>query len=249
MIGLRRALALLILSFFVIQFAMTAWLGPDELMAMNAGLAAVYGLAFFGVAAEWFWARWFAIGVGNFGSLMLLLLFKVGFEPLFIIFGVSHLLVVLCLTGEGMAARYEYSEQAAERWNLQEDSMALMRRAVKSAGSTLPLLILYALAPRQDQAVLQIAMLVTGGVGLFGLLRGKTWGPMVLGGTGLVCLLDGLGVFGAPTIGYFMLGPDVLPALYGKVGVFAGGLMLVLVPFLGPMARFVRSPRPAAEAG
>ncbi len=245
MIGFRRALALLILSFYVIQFGMTAWLGPDELMAMNIGLAAVYGLAFFGVAAEWFWARWFAIGVGNFGSLMLLLLFKVGFEPLFVIFGVSHLLVSVCLMGEGMAAKYEYSERTAERWNFQEDSLALMRRAVKSAGSTLPLLILYALAPRQDQAFLQLAMLATGCVGLFGLLKGKTWGPLVLGGTGLLCLLDGLGVFGAPTIGYFMLGPDVLPALYGKVGVFAGGLLLVLVPFVSPIAKFMRSPEPA----
>lgn len=242
MIGFRRALALLILSFYVIQFAMTAWLGPDELMAMNIGLAAVYGLAFFGVGAEWFWARWFAIGVGNFGSLLLLLLFKVGFEPIFVVFGVSHLLVSLCLMGEGMAAKYEYSERTAERWNFQEDSLALMRRAVKSAGSTLPLLILYALAPRQDHAFLQLAMLVTGGVGLFGLLRGKTWGPLMLGATGLVCLLDGLGVFGAPTIGYFLLGPDVLPALYGKVGVFAGGLILVLVPFMGPIARFMREP-------
>ena len=68
---------------------------------MFLGLALCYGLAFFGVAAEWFWARWFAMGVGNFGSLMLLVLFKVGFEPLFVVFGVSHLLVVLATDGRG----------------------------------------------------------------------------------------------------------------------------------------------------
>ncbi|PRQ02854.1 hypothetical protein ENSA5_20310 [Enhygromyxa salina] len=241
MIGIRRALALLILSFFVIQFAMTAWLGPDELLPVNLGLALCYGLAFFGLAAEWFWARWFAMGVGNFGSLMLLVLFKIGPEPIFVFFGVTHLLVVLCLTGEGMAAKYEYSEKTSERWNFQEDSMALMRRAVKSAGSTLPLLILYALAPRGEW--LQLGLLAVGVVGFVGLVRGKTWGPLMLGATGVVCLLDGLGVFGPPTIGYLILGPETLPALYGKVGVFAGATMLVMVPFIAPMIRYLRAPQ------
>ena len=246
MIGIRRALALLVLAFFTVNFGMTAWLGPDELYAAYLGLTLCYLTAFVGLAAEWFWARWFSIGLGNFGSFFLILLFKIGPEPIFIFFGVSHLLVVLALSGEGMAAKYEYSEAAMERWNFSEDSIVLMRRAVKSAGSTLPLLILYALAPRQDQAFLQLAMLGTGLVGLVGLLRMRSWGPMLLGATGLVCLLDGLGVFGAPTIGFFMLGPDVMPAVYGKVGVFAGGLMLVMVPFLAPMVRFLRRPQQTA---
>lgn len=241
MIGTRRAIALLILSFFVIQFGISAWLGPDELMAVNIGLAACYGLAFFGLAAEWFWARWFAMGVGNFGSLMLLVLVKVGFEPVFVFFGVTHLLVVLCLMGEGMAAKYEYSEAAAERWNLQEDSMALVRRAVKSAGSTLPLLILYGLAPRGEW--LQYALLLTGLTGLVGLLRGKTFGPLLLGATGFVCLLDGLGVFGSPTMGFMMLGHDTLPALYGNAGIFAAATMLVALPFAAPAYRYLRRRR------
>ncbi len=242
MIGTRRALALLILSFYVIQFAMTAWLGPDELYAAYLGLTLCYLLAFFGLAAEWFWARWFAMGVGNFGSLMLLVLFKVGPEPIFVFFGVTHLLVVLCLMGEGMAAKYEYSEKTAERWNFQEDSIALMRRGVKSAGSTLPLLILYALAPRGEW--MQWTLLGVGLIGFFGLIRAKTWGPMLLGATGLVCLLDGLGVFGPPTIGFMVLGPDTLPALYGKAGIFAGATMLVMLPFIGPMVRYLRAPEP-----
>ncbi|KIG18620.1 hypothetical protein DB30_00305 [Enhygromyxa salina] len=241
MIGTRRAIALLILSFFTLYFGMTAWLGPDEIYALGLGLALCYGLAFFGVAAEWFWARWFAMGVGNFGCLFLFLLLKIGPEPIFVFFGVSHLLVVLCLMGEGMAAKYEYSERASERWNLQEDSMALMRRAVKSAGSTLPLLIIYGLAPRGE--ALQLGLLAAGVIGFVALVRGKTWGPMLLGATGFLCLLDGLGVFGPPTIGFFMLGPDTLPALYGKAGVFAGATMLVTLPFIAPMFRYMRAPQ------
>ena len=243
MLGTRRALALLILSLYFFQFALSAWLGPHELMAVNIGMMFCYGLGFFGVAAEWFWARWFAMGLGNFGALMLLILFKVDFEPLYVFFGVSHLLVVLCLMGEGMAAKYEYSEKAVERWNLQEDSMALVRRAVKSAGSTLPLLILYGLAPRPE--FLQLALLGTGLTGLFGLVRGKTWGPLLFGATGLVCLLDGLGLFGDPTVFFFMLGPDTFPALYGNAGVFAASMMLVALPFIGPSFRYLRAPRPS----
>ncbi|NVB39009.1 hypothetical protein G6O69_14295 [Pseudenhygromyxa sp. WMMC2535] len=240
MIGIRRALSLLILSFYVIYFAIGSWLVPDEMMAAFIGLALCYGLAFIALAAEWFWARWFAIGLGNFGSLSLLLLFQVEVEYALVVFGVSHLLVVLFLSGEGMAAKYEYSEQTAERWNFQEDSIALLRRAVKSAGSMLPFLILYALAPRQEQGLIQALALVGGVAGLFGLVRAKTWGPLALGATGFLCLLDGLGVFGAPTIGFFMFGPELMPVVCGKFGVFAGGLMLVTLPFLAPMARFLR---------
>ena len=51
MIGLRRSIALLVLGFYVTQFAMTAWLGPDEIFACYLGLALCYGLAFIGLGA------------------------------------------------------------------------------------------------------------------------------------------------------------------------------------------------------
>ncbi len=240
MIGLRRALALLILSLFFFNFLVSGLLGPDELMTMFVALAICYGVGFFSVAAEWFWGRWFAMGLGNFGTIFLLFVFKLDFEPTIVFFGVSHLLVTLCLMGEGMAAKYEYSEATAERWNFQEESIALMRRAVRSAGSTLPLLILYALAPRGEW--LHLTVLVAAIAGFVGLVRAKTWGPLVLGLTGAVCLVDGLGLLGAPTIGYLTLGLDGGPMLYGRAGVFAGGLMLVLVPFVMPMVRYLRTP-------
>jgi hypothetical protein len=239
MIGLRRALALLILSFFTIQFAMTGWLGPDELQAMYVGLALCYGLAFVAVAAEWFWGRWFAMGVGNFGSLMLLVLIKVGFEPIFVFFGVSHLLVTLCLTGEGMAAKYEYSEATAERWNFQEESLVLMRRAVKSAGSTIPLLILYGLAPRPE--AVQLTAVGLGIAGLFGLLRGRTWGVMALGAAGLLALADGLGLFGAPPTGYLLLTPTGGPIVYGAgVALLAALALAVPAVYARTFARYLK---------
>jgi len=239
MVGIRRAIALLLLGFYVTQFAMTAGLGPDELFACYFGLALVYGLAFVGLAAEWFWARWFAIGVGNFGSLILLVLLKVGMEPIIAFVGFTHLAIWLLLLGEGMASRYEYSEATAERWNLQEESLVLMRRAIKSAGTTLPFLILWALGP--DPESMQLLALGLGVLGLGGLLRGRTWGLVSLGGAGAIALADGLGAFGAPAVSYLMLSPEGGPMIYGPIaGLLAGGLLLVPLFFAGPIRRFLR---------
>ena len=153
-----------------------------------------------------FWARWFAMGVGNFGSLLLLVLFKIGPEPMILFVGLTHLAIAAMLMGEGMAARYEHSETTRERWNFHEESLVLLRRAVKSAGSTLPFLILYALAPRPE--AIQMLALGLGSLGLFGLLRLRTWGLFAMGAAGTLALADGLGLLGAPTIGYLMLSPQ-----------------------------------------
>ncbi|MBC8066877.1 MAG: hypothetical protein IAG13_00970 [Deltaproteobacteria bacterium] len=242
MVGVRRALALLLLGFYVTQFAMTAWLGPDEMFACYLGLALCYGLAFMALGAEWFWGRWFAIGVGNFGSLILLVLFKIGLEPIIAFFGFTHLAIAVLLLGEGMASRYEHSEATAERWNFHEDSLVLMRRATLSAGSTIPFLILYALAPRPETA--QLIALGAGAVGLWGLLRGQTWGAFALGGAGLVALADGLGLLGCPPVGYLLLTPTGGPIIYGRtVGLLAAFVMLVPLGLAPAMLRFTRRNR------
>jgi hypothetical protein len=180
------------------------------------------------------------MGVRNFGSLILLVLFKVGFEPIVAFFGFTHLAIAVLLLGEGMAARYEHSEVTAERWNFHEESLVLMRRATLSAGSTIPFLILYALAPRPEPT--QIAALAIGAVGVWGLLRGRTWGAFALGGAGLLALLHGIGLLGTPPVGYLLLTPTGGPIVYGRtVGLLAGLTMLVPLLIARPMWRFMRS--------
>lgn len=241
MVGIRRALALLILSLYFWQFLLTAFLGPEDLFACFVGLAICYGLAFFGVAAEWFWARWFAMGIGNFGSLFLLTLLQVGFEPSIAILGFSHLAITALLVGEGMAARYERSEATAERWNFQEESLTQLRRAVKSAGMSLPLLILYTLAPKPE--LIEIGALVLGVAGLFGLVRGRTWSLFALGGAGTLALLDGLGLFGDPAVGYMLLTPNGSLILSGTIfSILAGTLLFIPALYARPIFRFLRQP-------
>jgi hypothetical protein len=190
LIGIRRALALLILSFYFLQTAMTALVGPEELTAAMAGLAACYLVAFLGVAAEWFWARWFAMGVGNFGAIMLFALFKVGYHPVLAFIGGTHLAVMIFLAGEGMAAKYEFSPETQERYHFEPETLAMLRRAVKSAGSTLPFLILYALAPRNEANLLAWSALILGVGGIFGMLKGRTAGIFALAAAGLLAMSD-----------------------------------------------------------
>lgn len=239
MVGIRRAISLLLLSLFFWNFVLTAFLGPDDVFACFAGLSIVYGLAFVGVAAEWFWARWFAIGLGNFGSLTLLSLLQAGMEETILVFGVSHLIISLFLGGEGMAARYEHSEATAERWNFQEESLVLMRRAIKSAGMSLPLLILYTLAPAPE--ALHLTALGAGALGVVGLLRGRTWGLLAMAAAGLIALADGAGVFGPPTVSYLLLTPSGSVILWGPVfALLAGSMLAAPLVYAAPMLRFLR---------
>lgn len=252
MIGIRRAIVLLLLSFYALQLGATAWLGPEEMTAAMAALAACYLLAFFGVAAEWFWARWFAIGLGNFGSLMLLVMFKVGYEPIFAIIGGTHLAITVLMSGEGMAAYYEYSPRAQERYNFEQESLATLRKAVKSAGSTLPILILYGLAPGEE--ALNLLVLGAGLVGIWGLLQQRTWSLLPLAAAGGIALCDGLGWLGAPTNGALLfLAGDGTPihSVAGSavsthmmtgtiVGLLSGGLLIVPLLYARPLYRYWR---------
>lgn len=239
LLGIRRAISLLLLSLYFWNFLLVALLGPEDLYACYAALAGVYCVAFLGVAAEWFWARWFAIGLGQFGAFSLLAIPQTGPEPSLLIFGISHLLVALFLGGEGMAARYEHSESTAERYNFQEESLVLMRRAIKSAGMSLPFLILFTLGPRPE--LLHLAALGLGVAGVVGVIRGRTWGLLAAGAAGAIALADGLGLFGAATHGYFLTTPSGSLILHGPgFALLAGSMLLVPLAFARPLVRFLR---------
>ena len=70
LIGERRAVAAAILAYFGILFGTAAYVGPPQLIPMFAGMGVAYGVAFIGVVALWFWARWFAIGLGFSGVVL-----------------------------------------------------------------------------------------------------------------------------------------------------------------------------------
>lgn len=239
LIGERRALSLLVLGFYTTMFVLGALAAGGPWVRFFGALALTYGLAFFALAAEWFWGRWFAQGIGMSGvSLALIGLVNVGWEPGLLIWGGLHLAVYLPLFGEGMARRYEGRDDWRQRWGLDAHGVERLKRAVSSAATGLPTLIIFALAPRQEGA-LQFALPLLVGLGLFGLLRMRFWGVALLG-------LGALGTAAATLLGN-VSAPCALASgstsalLLPSAGLLATlFLCLAVAPFVLPAYRFLR---------
>ena len=182
LLGERRAVALLMMGFYTtIFFLMGVLLGGDWLTFFMA-LALVYGVGFFALAAEWFWARWYAMGIGVSGiSMALIGMANLGWNTALAVWGGMHLLMYLPLLGEKMADRYENKPRWRERYALDDYGVARLKRAVSGAATALPTMVMYTLAPRQDQGLLALGILGLVGLGLVGLLRLKVWGVTLLG--------------------------------------------------------------------
>jgi hypothetical protein len=155
LVGERKALALLCLGFYTTLFFMVGLSARTELpewLPVFIGMTVIYTTAFMGVAAEWFWGRWFATGLGYWGCTMAVMAFVTtrSLPPQMIIFGVMHALISLCLAGEKMAAVFDAKPQWRERWKLDDQGVLRVRRSVTRAASSLPALVMFALAPREN---------------------------------------------------------------------------------------------------
>jgi hypothetical protein len=204
----------------------------------------VYVTGFFSVAAEWFWGRWFATGLGYWGLTMTVMAFVASRElpPAMVIFGVMHSLVVLCLAGEKMAGAFDAKPGWRERWKLDEQGVIRVRKSVTRAASSLPALIMFALAPRESAALALCAFAV---LGVVGLLTARTWGLFALLGSGVAALATALLV--GPTVVSPLaanLFGGLLPLVQSPAwGVGFAGVMLcaAALPFISPMGRFLRA--------
>jgi hypothetical protein len=244
LVGERKALALLVLGFYATVFMIMGLIAMSQLPEWTAcffGLSVCYGVGFFAVAADWFWGRWFAIGLGNSGLMMAIMSVVATREviPSMVVFGAMHAVVSLCLLGEKMAGVYEARTDWRAKWNLDDQGVIRVKHSVSRAAASLPSLILWALAPREGAA---LAVLALTAVGLFGMLRGRTWGVLAIAGAGVASIASALGASGQ----YFYsmdLSSPYMTGVPAQAFGFASGALLLLaaVPFLRPMARFVRS--------
>ncbi|MSP61003.1 MAG: hypothetical protein EXR72_11790 [Myxococcales bacterium] len=255
-VGERKAMALFSLGFYATIFTIMGLIAMSNLPEWTAcffGLAACYGIGFFALAADWFWGRWFAIGLGNGGltmavmSLVLTLLRDPDvFGEIFLqmaIFGLTHAIVSGALRGEKMAAVYDARAEWRQRWKLDDQGVLRIKHSVTRTAASLPGLIMFALGPREGAAM---AILAVGVVGLCGLLRGRTWGVIALGGAGIAAIASS---FGASHEYFFSLGAaplqiaSVPPAMFGVLS----GVLLVLaaLPFTKPVLAFVLRRRTA----
>src|SRR5262245_4648901 len=142
----RRALAALALGAFTTIFFLVS-LNPDlpeGLWRVFAAWSACYGIAFVGVVAEFFWARWFATGLAWSGIMLAIaVLVQVGWIPQFAFFGGMHVLIVVALMGKKMAARYDLQEAWRARYKVDEFGVARLQKTVTRAAATLPSMIIW----------------------------------------------------------------------------------------------------------
>lgn len=256
-VGERKAVALLCLGFYCTLFFMITLSArtelPEWLPAFSA-MTVVYITSFMAVAAEWFWGRWFATGLGYWGLTMAIMAFVTtrSLPAPLVIFGVMHGLIALCLAGEKMAAAFDAQPGWRERWKLDEQGVIRVRRSVTRAASSLPALIMFALAPREGSEgfgaahfdPVAWALLAVATMAVFGLLASRrTVYVLMLGATGVALAVKSLVSGGALYLTGAYLDPAALPeaqvAMHG-FGLFAGVLLVAAsLPFLGPIARYV----------
>jgi hypothetical protein len=190
LVGERRALSAATFAFYFLIFFMLAVLGavPPENAPSFYALAGCYGLAFFSLVAGYFWARWYAVGLGLFGVITAVVgVWQVGPEPVMVFLGGTHLLATLMLWGSTMSESYDGQTAWRQRFHMDDNAVHRLGRSVIRAGVSLPFVLLYAFAPKPgSEMIVSLAVLALTGFGLHALVRARTWGIFALGGAGMV---------------------------------------------------------------
>jgi hypothetical protein len=234
LVGERRALAAAIFAFYFLAYSMLVLGGqvPPEFNKAFAAIAGVYGLAFFSLVAGYFWARWYAVGVGLYGVITAAVgMWQLGAEPVLMFIGGTHLAATAMLWGNTMSVPYDGQTAWREKLHMDDNAVQRLGRSVIRAGVSLPFVLLYALAPKPEttSVVLSVLALVLTGVGFRAIVKMKTWGVLALGMAGAVLVT----LAGAE----LAMGANEVRALYPALG---GALLFsATAPFFAPMARWV----------
>jgi hypothetical protein len=233
LVGERRALAAAIMAFYFLFYGVIAYsqLIPEFTKAF-AAIAGVYGLAFFSLVAGYFWARWYAVGVGLYGVITAAIgMWQIGAEPVLVFIGGTHLAATVFLWGEAMSQPYDGQDEWRKKFHMDENAVQRLGRSVIRAGVSLPFILLYAFAPKPDGAsmIASLGALVLVAFGLRGLVQLKTWGVLALGAAGALTLT--------------MVGHDIVAHGLHTIAIrpaIAGGLLIAAAaPFAAPILRFV----------
>ena len=255
----RRALAALALSVFVTLYFLVSLNAPDGFARVFLALSLCYGVAFVGVAAEWFWGRWFATGLAWSGIMLAVaVLVMMGWMPQMAIFGGIHLIVALALAGKKMADRYDGQEAWRTKYKMDDFGVARLQKTITRSAASLPSLIIWALAPKEEGMAFAIggfAALALAAFGLRGLVKMRSWGVVSLAGAAAVAA-----AFSTMTTTFLPSCHDmteaVAPSPFLASAPFAAVLLVAAVlPFAGSIVRFLRrparatSPRVRASAG
>lgn len=238
--GFRRAVASLVFAAHGLLWLLNSILAPPEMRALTIGMTLVYAVAYFSVSAEAFWGRWFGMGLCYYGSILLVGLLRYPeLAPVWLILGGSHVVALACLYGSSMASRYEGAPEWRLTFNVDEDSSRRLGRSVQSAATTIPILILQLLGPREESSIVVLTVLGLATAGMFGMLRLKTWSLLALGAAGTVFLTT-LALPAErfmPPFG-FAMDPTLSTAM---LAIGAAGLIVPMLVWAKPLRRSLRA--------
>ncbi len=239
LVGERRAIAAAVLSLYTLIYVLNALLAPDPAFRpLFAAMGAMYGLAFFALVAGYFWARWFAIGLGIYGLVGgVFLCIQMGVDYIFLFYGGTHGAISLFLWGDKVATLFDGRSDWRQRFHLDESGTHRLGKAIIRIGITLPLLLAYGLAPRDamSETLLVTAVVGLAGLGVFGLLRMRTWGVLLMVGAGVAVLCSAV-----TTTALVSAGSGVELDLHAT-GLLASLILLAAAaPFAGPVVRYLR---------
>jgi hypothetical protein len=249
--GERKACALVCLSFYTALFGLLALLlgnaPPDQpemraWWACFAALGALYGVSFFALGAGWFWARWFAMGLGYSGVTLAFwsIVTQRTIEPVMAFYGLTHGIIVLFLQGQKLVEEFDAKPEWRKALGLDEKAVVRVRQSVTRAATSLPTLIVIALAPREGSEGLLIAAL--GIFGLVGLIRLRTAGVLALLSSGLLLFWPMLGHSHFGPVGATFMSPFFSYGLVHLMGLTSACLLIAAsAPYLRPISRFLTS--------
>src|SRR5207245_801657 len=150
------------LSLFGLLYLVVSLNAPPGFKAGLFGLAACYLVAFLALGAEWFWARWFASGIGWSGFIGGVLSLVIHPPPeilrIMLIYAGLHGLVVASLLGEKVAALYDMQEGWRARYGMDQFGVARLGKTVTRTAAALPSLIAWALFPKEGDGSMLLAM-------------------------------------------------------------------------------------------
>lgn len=237
LVGERKATAAAVLALYALIFLIIALSAPDpSLVPYVSGIAAIYGGGFFALVAGYFWARWFAIGLGVYGmGVGALLLWQIGPDPIALFYTGTHGMVSLMLAGKQMATQFDGRTDWRDRYHLDENGTQRLGRAVIRVGISLPVLLAYGLAPRDSALDMLLVSMAVGlcGLGVLGMLRLRTWGILALMG-------GAIAVLGTTLVTAPLAAASIQTDLAATGTLCAAMILMVVTPFLAPMMRYLR---------
>lgn len=150
----RRAVALLPLALFTLFYGLLALAADPAWRPALLGMTACYLVAFLAIGADWFWGRWFASGIGWWGLMAGVAgMVNLGIHPALAIYTGLHAMIVALLHGSRVAALYDGRADWRERLGLDVHGADRLGRTVRRAAGALPMLLFWALGPRQPTEV------------------------------------------------------------------------------------------------